>query len=501
MQEQVKRIQAVFRGHSVRCSRIDLLSGHSKWYTCNDYSRGDKFVVIYNEFLNSALRGEVSVFVGFCDTVKLNVGTVVDLLEQKRILCSHSYDMKTLHIRFMHPCKHVKQRQLCNFGYTDRGNQRIRPMPQSQFKNLGSDLQSYIVRFMDLSDYWAFSLVSRNIYFDGRCIYKQMQKLAGKRLGFKPLCVDIDMRGYSCLRKKPRPLSDWLLVSFTTSDSIVGSWRVERDGQPTDCLTFVTKHGKVGKVDLAHGNTQTQQAFRDPHNHVMNAYSCNGRIVLRREWGFTALCEPERHNWLTVRINNLHELAISGDLIFFVAGSQRQLSVYNVETRECTPLPHLGVQMLKKTPRGVLFRVGTKQLVHHCDDCLRARLFWGAERRLRGLGRIAMISEPLVSGNNIVLRALRNVATQAVVMRERHIVRIVDVHWPLWLRRDLAVAGDMLTFRHSDTHKRMCVRPDRDEWTPTEMCVGDTDGDIIFCQGNTVFVAEKKKVLVLPRWA
>lgn len=501
------RIQALLRGHLVRCVRSELMAGHSKWYSCQEYSEGQRFSTIYHEFLFRAVTGDIGVFVGFCECVKFNAGTIIHLLQHKRLVCSHCCDMKTLHVRVMHPCPSLARKSYCDFGTSSEGIKRIRPLPHGNFKQLPPDLQAYLVTFMTLKDYWAYSLVSRNIFFDGQGMMKHMNKMASLRLGHKPSSLDQALRGYSCLRQPPRPLNDWLTVfASSTGTSIVGAWPDHRCCSKAECLLFVTKDGRIGKTDLCYGNTQYHRVFRDPYNGVLSVHCSNKTVALRREWGFSVLCAGwdslPSARWLTVRAQNVHELALVGDRqIFFVAGSLRRLFSYNCETRDWAELPHERVQMLKATRSGVLCRVATKRMVYHCDDYVRAGFTWGAEISFQGCGRIAMVSEVMPSGNNVVIRAVAGAAVLAVVIRDRLVLRTVHLSWTPWFRRELGVVGDMLTFHDKETHNRLCVRPDDDEWVPKPMCVGNTDGQLMFCKDKTVFFPDGKKVCVLPRWA
>lgn len=500
------RIQAVLRGHLVRCVRSDRMAGHSKWYSCQEYADGQRFSTIYHEFLFRAVTGDIGVFVGFCECVMFNAGTIIHLLKHKRLVSAHCCDMKTLHVRVLHHCPSLTKKSFCDFGTSDNGVKRIRPLPDGNFKKLPPDIQAHLVTFMGLKEYWAFSLVSRKIYFDGCGIMKQMKKMASKNLGHEPMCVDAAMRGYSCLRQPPRHLNHWLTVfASSTGTSIVGAWP-DACSKQAQCVLFATKDGRIGKTDLCYGNTQYHRVFRDPYNTVLSVHASDKAIALRRDWGFSVLCvgwdSMRVPRWLTVRAQNVHELAMVGDRqVFFVAGSQRRLFSYDAETRDWADLPHERVQMLKPTPAGVLCRVATRRMIYHCRDYVVAGFTWGAEIEFAGRGRIAMVSSPLPSGSNVVLRAVGQTVVSAVVMRERHVLRTVNLSFTPWFRRELGVLGDMLTLHDKETHARMCLRPDRGEWVPKPMCVGDTEGQLLFCKDHSVFVPDGKKICVLPRWA
>lgn len=499
------RIQALLRGHLVRCVRSDRMAGHSKWYSCEDYADGSRFRKIYHEFLFRAVTGDIGVFVGFCEQVKFNAGTIIHLLKHKRLVSCHCFEMKTLHVRVMHPCRSLAPKSFFDFGVGSDGAKRIRPLPKENFKNLPPDVQAHLVSFMSLKDYWAFSLVSRNIFFDGSSITPLMRKMACRRLGHEPSSVDCAMRGYTCLRKPQRPLTDWLTVfSSSPGTSIVGAWPDPTCKAAEECVLFVTKDGRIGKTDLCYGNTQHQRSFRDAYNDVLSVHLSQEGVAFRREWGFSILrgWSVKPMHWLTIRAQNVHELALVGRKdIYFVEGSGRCLFHYDADSRHSTMLPHRGVQMLKPTRSGVLCRVATKRVVYHCEKYVSAGFLWGAETVFQGRGRVAFISEPLASGCNVVVRAVAAAAVSAVVMRERQVLRCVDVSWTPWFRRELGVVGDMLTFRDRATRARFCVRPDEDEWEPKQMCVGDTEGQLLFSKNQTVFVPDGKKICVMPRWA
>ena len=495
--ENPERIQAVCRGWLVRHDISDKLYGQSKWHAC----KTRRFCDVYRDFVREAVCGRVRIYASGSVTT-LNAGTTMLLLRNRCIVAAHHCERQVMHVRITAtPREDRIQLRHKDFGTHCDGSKRIRPLPRDNFKGMSSDMQAKLAMFMTIRDYWAFSLVSRNVYFDGRGIMLQMRKMASLRLGYSPACVDMALRGYTRLRSSVR--CDWRMVCLCTSQTkILSMWPDRTCSADESRVMFVTADGHIGKTDVAYGNTQYRPIPGNNHSRILCGQEHDGRAVFRAEFGFSVLLSAERCNWLHVHMLNVHELAIvDRNTIFIVAGSSRRLRYYEVTNHTSLVLPHERVQMLKRTPGGVLCRLGTKRLLYHCSDYVNSGFIWGAERVLEGAGRIAMVSEPLVSGRNVVVRARGGAAISALVMRERRIERVVDINWTPWFRRELVVVGDMLTFHDKHSHRRLCVRPDTDEWEEHDMCVGDTDGHLLLHGDYTVFSPLNTCICALPRWA
>lgn len=491
----ISKIQACARGWLVRHIKSERFYGQTKWFSS---AQSSEFYNLYNEFIDEALSGRVQFFTGHGLTPYLNAGTVVQLLKNSCLLFQHSHMSQVLRVTVVRPCEREERHIFEDFGKTPLGCKRIRPLPGSELKGLSSDVQAHIASFMNFRDYWAFSLVSRNVYFDGRGIVPQMKRLAARRIGHQTNHLEKALRGYTCLRQSvPCPWRTIFLASVTTK--IVGIWPVQ--SERNNCVGFVTADGRIGSTDIDHGITQHRRTFQPVHNAVVSVARCPTGVVLCREWGFSVQLPDPNRRWCTVRVPNVHEVAIVDcSSVYYVAGSSRELWRYDVGTNTCLQLPHSRVQMLKRTVLGIICRTATKQLTYHSLSHvggINGGLMW----TLTGVGRIAMISDPLPSGCNVVIRARRGVAFQAVVLREALTERVVDIDWTPWFRRELQIVGDMLTFHDHETRRRACVRPDSGEWVPKDMCVGTTDGSILFCKDTTVFAPNGGSICVLPRWA
>lgn len=506
----IERAQAAARGWLVRSIRSSRIYGQVMWHDGNAFGSGPTrtFDFNYSEFISNAVNGRVRVLTGYGFHVRINAGTVMHLLLNRCILFEHFYDSNRMCITIVRPCEREKRRTIKDFGTSSRGNKRIRPMPEANFKGICPELQAHIVTFMTMRDYWAFSLVSRNVHFNGKSIIPYMHRLATLHLGHPPRLLEKAMRGYTCLRQ-PNPCEWRTVYTCSVSHKIVATWTTwdyTRQDRDRDCVYFMTSDGTVGKTDLEYGGTQCRRSLTNPYNDVMGFSQFQEHVVLRRLSGFSMLLSAQGYrHWLTVRVPGpgatVHEVAIvCSNVVYFVSGSSRELWYYDVDTRTSLQLPHSRVRMLKPTPLGIICRTATKQLTYHSKQHVGG-LNTGISATLPGVGRVAMISDRMPSGCNVVIRARGKEAFQALVMKEMLIVRTVQISWTPWSRREIEVLGDMLTFHCADTHRRLCVRPDTGDWQPKDMCVGTTDGQLLFCNDTTVFVPKGRAICVLPRWA